>query len=96
MRPPSRKNRTTNNPGLIDLPQTRRSSADLVAERQKKKEIADAKAKVKNAKLEQVARVEKEIKVAQKEAGQVGNRGRVKKTFERETPAKEANTVRSP
>ena len=93
MHPPPRKTRTTNTPGLVDLPKSRRRTADVTAEKQKKNEIAAAKAKAKEAKLAQVARVEKEIRVAQKETaptfGQVGKRGQAKRTFERETPANE-------
>ena len=91
MHPPPRKTRTTNTPGLVDLPKSRRRTADVTAEKQKKKEIAAAKAKAKEAKLAQVARVEKEIRVAQEETtptfGQAGKRGQAKRTFERETPA---------
>jgi len=47
----------------------------------------------------QVARVEKEIRVAQREAmqmrGQVGKVGQTKRTFERETPVKETERVSS-
>ena len=98
MRPPPRETRTTNAPGLVDLPKPRKSTADVTAEKKKKEEAAVAKAKVKDAKVARVARVEKEIRVAQREAmqmqGQVG-RGRTKKTFERENPAKESEKVSS-
>jgi len=99
MHPPLRGNRTTNNPGLIDLPNPRRVPAEVAAEKQKKKETADAKARAKSVKLARVARVEKEIRIAQKEAargsGQVRKQGRVKKVFQRETPADEVDEVSS-
>lgn len=80
-----RKNRTTNNPGTVDLPNPRRSSSDVATEKLKKKEIAVAKANKKREQEARVARVEKEIKTAQKEAVVLSGRGRVKKTFPRET-----------
>jgi len=94
-----RKNRTTNNPGLVDLPNPRRSSSDVAAEKQKKQETAAAKAKGKEAQVARVARLEKEIKVAQQEAAQssrqVGRRGRAKKTFECDAPLNEVEEVSS-
>lgn len=83
-----RKNRTTNNPGIVDLPNPRRSSSEVAAEKAKKKDIAAAKANKKREQEARVARVEQEIKTAQKEAKLPGRgqKGRVKKTFRRETP----------
>lgn len=82
-----RKNRTTNNPGIVDLPNPRRSSSEVAAEKAKKKDIAAAKANKKREQEAQVTRVEQEIKIAQKEAKLPGRqKGRVKKTFRRETP----------
>lgn len=99
MHPPPRGTRTTNNPGLVDLPNSRRAPAEVAAEKQKKKQTAEAKARAKVAKLAQVARVEKEIRIAQKEATQgsqqLGKQGRVKKVFQRETPVDKDDGVSS-
>jgi hypothetical protein len=88
MQPPHRKNRSTNNPGLVDLPKVRKTPAEVATEKQKKKDVAATKAKEKEARLAQVARVEREVRIAQQEGGQgsrlVGRKARVKKTFERE------------
>ena len=83
-----RKNRTTDKPGIIDLPNPRRSSSEVVAEKLKKKETTTAKANKKREQEARVARVEKEIKIAQRETQLLGRgqKGRVKKTFPRETP----------
>ena len=98
MCPPTRQTRTTNAPGLVNLPKPRKSTADVTTEK-KKEEAAVAKAKVKDAKVVRVARVEKEIRIAQREAmqmqGQVGKVGRTKKTFELENPAKGSEKVSS-
>ena len=77
-----RKNRTTNNPGLVDLPNPRRPSSDVAAEKAKKKESAVARANRKHEREAEVARVEAQIKIAQKEARPSG-RGlnRIKMTF---------------
>jgi len=72
-----RTNRTTNNPGLVDLPNKRRSASDVAAETSKKREAAAAKASKKREQEARVASLEKEIKTAQREA----LRARVKKTF---------------
>jgi hypothetical protein len=86
---PIRTTRSTNNPGVIDLPKPRRSSADVAAGKLKGKETAAVNAKKKRERVAQVARVEGEIRNAQKEAANFsgrGQKGRVKKTFPREMP----------
>lgn len=91
-----RKNRTTDHPGLVDLPAKRRSSSAVAADKSKKKEIAAAKAKQKDAQVARVARLEQEIRLAQREAevvqssGRAGKRGRGKKS---EIPVDGANGV---
>ena len=72
-----RMNRTTNNPGLVNLPNKRRSASNVAAETSKKKETAAAKASKKREQEARVASLEKEIKTAQREA----LRAWVKKTF---------------
>lgn len=92
MRPPARLTRSNNNPGTVDLPKTRRSPADVSAEKKKSKKTAAANAKKRNERVAQVARVEEEIRVAQNEAAQSSGQGqkkRVKRTFPRETPARD-------
>ena len=103
MIPETRLTRSTNNPGIVDLPKSRRSSSEVAAEKLKKKQTAAAKAKNKREREAQIARVEREIKIAQNEATQSsgGRKGRVKRTFPRETPmsdtdvAKEVSSSRS-
>ena len=63
-----RQNRTTNNPGLVDLPNRRRPSSEVAAEKTNKKEAAAAKASKKRDQEARVAALEKELKVAQREA----------------------------
>ena len=58
-----------NNPGLVDLPKSHKSSSKVAANKDKKKEIAAANAKKKQEQVARVARVKKEIRVAQ-EGGQ--------------------------
>ena len=90
MQPPIRTTRSTSNPGVVDLPKSRRSSANVAADKLKKKESAAANAKKKRERVAEVARVEGEIRTAQKEATHSlgrGQKGRAKKTFPRETPA---------
>lgn len=92
MRPPARLTRSNNNPGTVDLPKTRRSPADVSAEKKKSKKTAAANAKKRNERVAQVARVEEEIRVAQNEAAQSSGQGQkkqVKRTFPRETPARD-------
>ena len=72
-----RTNRTTNNPGLVDLPNKRRSGSDVAAETSKKKEAAAAKASKRREQEARVADLEREVKTAQREV----LRARVKKTF---------------
>ena len=84
MHPPARKTRSTSNPGVVDLPRVRRSPADVAADKAESKRIAEASAKKKRERAAQVARVENEIRAAQKEAAYPSGRGqnkRVKKTF---------------
>ena len=86
MQPPSQSTQTTNNPGVVDLPKSRRSSSEVAADKLKKKQTAEASAKKKQEQVARVARVEREIRVAQKE-GTLSSRpvSRLKKTFSRDT-----------
>ena len=85
MHPPTPASQTTNNPGLVDLPTTCISPAEVASKKAKKAEALATAAKTKEAKVAQVARVEQEIKIAQKEATrpsrQVKPRAQVKRTF---------------
>lgn len=84
MQPPPRKNRSTNNPGFVDLPKSRRSSSEVAAEKERKKVTAAANAQKKREQAARVARVEREIKTAQEEGTRLSRQGsRVKKTFSR-------------
>lgn len=85
MRPPSRKTQTTNNPGAVDLPKSHKPPSEVTAEKERKKEAAVANTKKKHQQAEQVARVEREIKVAQGlEGGQSSRKAsQVKKNFPR-------------
>lgn len=83
MRPPSRKTRTTDNPGAVDLPKSRRKSSEVAVEKEKKKEKAAASAIKKCEQAARVARVEREIEVAQMEAGPSKKASRVKRAFPR-------------
>ena len=98
MIPETRLTRSTNNPGIVDLPKSRRSSSEVATEKLKKKQTAAAKAKNKREREAQVARVEREIKIAQNEATQSsglrGRKGRVKKTFPREAPMSDADAAK--
>jgi len=88
----TRNTRSAANPGLVDCPNPRRSSTVVAEEKAKKKQAAMLKAEEKRRRVAQVAEVEKEVRRAQVEAQQVGQRGRgkvVKKTFPR--PATDAN-----
>ena len=85
MRPPPRTTRLTNNPGTVDVPKTRRSPTEVAAEKTKKKETAITNAKKKSERMAQLARVEQEIKIAQKEAVRARGQGQIKRTFSRET-----------
>ena len=67
MQPPSRTTQSTNNPGMVDLPKAHRSPTEVAAEKVKKKETATANAKKKHEQAAHLARVEQEIKTAQKE-----------------------------
>ena len=90
MMPPPRLTRTTNNPGLIDLPKPKKPHSEVTTQKLKKKETAAAKAKVKEARVARVASVEQQVRIAQREvAGQVGRRPQVKKAILRERPADE-------
>ena len=68
MQPPTRTTRSTNNPGAVDVPKACRSSTEVAAEKAKKKETAMGKVKKRNEQAAQMARVEEQIKIAQKEA----------------------------
>jgi len=96
MQPPSRTTRSTNNPGAVDLPKARKSSAEVTAKKTKEKEAAIANAKKKQEKAAQLARVEHEIKIAQKESVRTRGQGRVKKMSSRETPVNPVEGVPSP
>ena len=87
MYPPVRNTRSSQSPGVIDLPKARRSPADVAADKAEGKRIAAADAKKKRERAAQVARIENEIRTAQKEAAYPsggGQKKRVKKTFSRE------------
>ena len=73
--PETRLTRSTNNPGIVDLPKSRRSSSEVATEKLKKKQTAAAKAKNKREREAQVARVEREIKIVQNEATQSSGLG---------------------
>jgi len=82
----ARSTRSTANPGLIDRPNPRRSSAVVAEEKAQKKRAMTLKAEEQRRRIAQVAEVEKEVRKAQEEVQQVGQRGRgklVKKTFPR-------------
>ena len=85
MQPLSRLTRTTNNLGVVDLPKSRRSSSEVAADKLKKRQTAEASAKKKQEQVARVARVEREIRVAQKE-GALSSRpvSPLKKTFSRD------------
>jgi len=88
----ARSTRSTANPGLIDRPNPHRSSAVVAEEKAQKKQAATLKAEERRRRIAQVAEVEKEVRKAQEEVQQVGQRGRgklVKKTFPR--PAADVN-----
>ena len=88
MQPPSRATQSTSNPGAVDLPKPRRSSSEVAAEKLKKKEAAAASAKKRREQAAEVARVEREIKAAQKEGAHSSRQvSRVKRTFSRDAPA---------
>ena len=72
----------TNNLGVIDLPKSHRSSSEVAANKLKKKQMAEASAKKKQEQVVRVARVKREIRVAQKE-GALSSRlvSQLKKTF---------------
>ena len=86
MHPSVRTTRSNNNPGVVDLPKPRRLPSDVAADKAESKKIAAANARKKRERMAQVAQVESEIRVAQKEAAHPSGRGqkkRVKKTFSR-------------
>jgi hypothetical protein len=87
MHPPARVTRSTNNPGVADLPKARRSPSEVAAEKEKKRETAAASAKRKQEQAARVARLESEIRVAQKEKLRKPREvNRVKRTFPRGNP----------
>lgn len=87
MRPPPRASRSTNNPGVVDLAKSRRSPAEVAAEKEKKRETAAASAKKKQEQAARVARLEKEIRVAQKEKASSSKQvSRAKRIFPRGDP----------
>ena len=72
-----------NNPGLFDLPKSCKSSSEVAANKDKKKEIATANTKKKQEQVARIARVEREIRVAQ-EGGQLTS-NQVKRSFSHDT-----------
>lgn len=86
MQPPPRTTRSTANPGLVDRPSSRRSSAVVTQEKTKKKEVATLKTAELNRCAAKVNEVEREVRRTQVEAVATGQGGRekiVKKTFPR-------------
>ena len=92
MQPPARKSRTTNNPGTAALPKSRRSSSEVAAEKQKKKDTAAANVNKKREQAARVARVEREIEAAQKEAGPSRKASQIKRKFPRPTSLEPVQT----
>ena len=96
----ARLTRSKVSPGLIDQPNPRCSSKAIAEEKTKKKKAATLKAEEQRRHAAQVAKVEEEIRKAQAEAQQVGQRGGggvIKKTFR--CPGGDANVsswIRSP
>ena len=83
---PPRTTRSKVSPGLVDRPNPRRSSTVVAEEKAKKKTAAALKVEEQRRRAVQVAEVEKEIRTAQVEVQQVGQRGGgkvIKKTFQR-------------
>ena len=86
MHPPVRTTRSSKNPGVVDLPKPRCSPSDVAADKAESKKIAAANAEKKCERAAQVAQVESEMRIAQKEVAHPSGRGqkkRVKKTFSR-------------
>ena len=73
MRPSPRTTRPTNNLGTVGVPKARRSPTEVAAE-EAKKETAMANTK-KGEQAAQLARVEQEVKIAQKEAVRARGQG---------------------
>lgn len=74
-------------PGVVDLPKSCRSPADVAADKAEGKKVTAANAKKMRKRAVEVTRVENEIRTAQKEAAHPsggGQKKRVKKTFSRE------------
>jgi len=92
MQPPPRTTRSTTNPGLVDRPSSRRSSAVVNQEKAKKKEATTLKAAELRHRAAQVGEVEREVWRAQVEVVGATPGGRekiVKKMFPR--PNRNAN-----
>ena len=88
----TRTTRSKTSPGLIDRPNPRHPSTVVTEEKAKKQKAATLKAEEQCRHITRVAEVEKEVRKAQEEAQQVGQRSRgkvTKKTFSR--PAADAN-----
>ena len=84
MYPPARKTRSSNNTGVVDLPKSRRSPADVAADKAEGKRVAAANAKKTRERAAQVARLENEIRTAQQEAAYPSGgsqKRRVKRSF---------------
>ena len=80
----TRTTRSKTSPGLIDHPNPRRPSTVVTEEKAKKQKAATLKAEEQRRRIARVAEVEKEVRKAQGEAQQVGQRSRgkvTKKTF---------------
>ena len=60
MQPPVRNNQSTNHPGLVNLLRPQKTSTEVAAKKQMKKDVAATKAKAREAKVVQVTRVERE------------------------------------
>lgn len=87
MRPPARASRSTNNPGAVDAAKSRRSASEVTADKEKKRDAAVASAKKKQEGAARVARLEKEIRVAQKEKASSSKQvSRAKRIFPRRDP----------
>ena len=61
----SQRNRTTLNPGVVDLPKSRRTSAEVARERKKKSDDAAAKAEAKRSAAARVAALERQAATKQ-------------------------------
>jgi hypothetical protein len=96
MLPPARNTRSRNNPGVVDLPKPRRSPADVATDKAESKRIAAANAKKVRERAARVARLENEIRTAQREAASPSGgsqKSRVKRTVSRQDSIVEDSEV---